>query len=180
MHSFLLSLCPCQEEIENKRLFKEKEEQEWIRREKEAAKKAREKKRALQMMEKLKHEVDMRQMQFMYEEAVTEEYFNTVSQWDQVDYAYIEQYLGREYRERIEKEDKERRLREAIVFEKKLIETFELKRQELLLKLQYAHQKYMNNLEEDSDFSTQANLISHAFIESYFELIPEGFHHLVH
>ena len=132
------------------------------------------------MMDKLKREVEARQMEFLHEEAVTEEYFDTVAAWDQVDYAYIEQYLGREYRERIEKQDKERRLREAILFEQRLIETFELKRQELLLKLQYAHEKYMNNLEEESEFSTQANLISHAFIESYFELIPEDFHHLGH
>lgn len=175
-----LSFSLCQTEIATDRQLKEKEKQEWIRQEKEAIKRTQDKKKAIEMMKKLKREVDARQTQFMYEEAVTEEYFNTISAWDEVDYAYIEQYLGREYQERIQKQDREKRIKEAILFEQRLIETFELKRQELLLKLQHAHQKFIRNLEDDSDISTQANLISHAFIASYFELIPEHFQHPGH
>lgn len=151
---------------------REKEEEE--RREMENAKKDAEEQKMQKMIEDLKQEADMKQIMHYVEEETLAHYSEVVSVWDEVDYSYIEHYMGAEQRRLIYSRDRERKLQEAVLHEQNLIQAFECKRQELLMKLQQAHRLFLESLEKESrdiDFRAQ---ISRAFVYSYFRCIPRA------
>lgn len=122
-------------------------------------------------MEKLKHEAEMKQTWHWYEEAVVNQYCQNIEIWDEIDYTYLEYFNNAEYRDFIKQFDKEKKVQEAILFEQNLIEAFELKRQELLLKLEQAHQQFLESLEQHT---SELNLHLHiSFLFSYFDCVPD-------
>lgn len=69
--------------------------------------------------------------------------------------------------------DKARKLREAIMSEQEMMESLESRRQELLLKLEQAHQQFMKSLKDEEITLELYSQISHAFVYSYFECNPD-------
>lgn len=125
----------------------------------------------MQKLEKLKHEAEKKQIWHWYEEAVVNQYCQNIEIWDETDYTYLEYFNSAEYRDFIKQIDKEKKLQEAILFEQSLIEAFELKRQELLLKLEQAHQQFLESLEQHkSELSLQLQI---SFLFSYFDCVPD-------
>ena len=137
--------------------------------------KEKEKETIMKKLEKLQNEVETRQVLHNYQQAIVDQYYREIEIWDNVDYNYIECYLGKEYRDRISEMDKEKRLAEAIQMEQQLLETFELKRQELLLKLKHAHDKFTEKItrEQESQGMDCASKVSRAFVYSYFECLDD-------
>ena len=125
----------------------------------------------MQKMEKLKHEAEMKQIWHWYEEAVVNQYCQNIEIWDEIDYTYLEYFSNAEYRDFIKQFDKEKKVQEAILFEQNLIEAFELKRQELLLKLEQAHRQFLESLEQHKSELTLHLHIS--FLFSYFDCVPD-------
>lgn len=158
---------------------RKKEEEEEEKREMEAVKKEAEKQKMQKMIEDLKKEADLKQTMHYVEEATLAHYSDVESMWDEVDYAYIEHYMGSAQRKLICTRDRERKLQEAILHEHNLIQAFEFKRQELLMKLQQAHQQFLESLEEESREITLHAQISRAFVFSYFRCIPRAVQGLI-
>ena len=121
-----------------------------------------------QRLQNLKKEIEQKQLLHLYDQAVVDSYYENVETWEEVDYSNIEYYLGMECCMKIIAIDKQRRLADAILMEQRLIESFELKRQELLLKLKKAHDKFCENLSEENSDLDQSSKISRAFVTSYF------------
>ena len=136
------------------------------------ARRAEENQRMQQMIDKLKKENDRRQFLHYIEQGILAKYMEEISQWEEVDFEYIEEYMGVEERKRLYSIDRRRKLREAYELEQNLVQTFELKRQELLMKLEQAHRQFVESLENESNaFSFRAQ-ISRAFVTSYFRCVP--------
>ena len=140
----------------------------------EHARKKLEEQQILQRLEKLRKEVDAKQTIHTFEQSVMDQHYNDVGSWDKIDYGYIEYYQGASYCRLISEMDKERRLVDAIVMERRLMEAFELKKQELLLKLKQAHDKFTQNLSQQDDHLDQCARLSRAFVTSYFCFLPDA------
>lgn len=145
----------------------------------EAAKKEAEEEKMKKMIEDLKHEAETRQIMHYVEEATLALYSDEMSLWDEVEYAYIEHYMGAEQRRLICTRDRDRKLQEAVLHEQNLIQAFEYKRQELLMKLQQAHRLFLESLEEQAREITLRAQISRAFVFSYFRCIPRAVQGLI-
>lgn len=151
---------------EQKRLEIEREIIEYDRKEAK-------RKEIMRRLERLKREVDGKQILHRFEASMMSDYYEAIDTWDEVDYNYIEYYLGAECMNRIKELDKERKLHEVLMYEQDLIESFELKRQELLLKLENAHQQFTNMMKAENESLMLHSYISHAFVFSYFDCIPD-------
>jgi hypothetical protein len=165
------------EKEEKMRAVEEQKKQEMFLMEhkfKEYDRKEAKKKEIMNRLEKLRHEVSAKQLVHKYHTNVIAEYYEMVDNWDEVDYAYIELYIGTECMERIKESDKKRKLQEAIISEQSLIEALELKREELLLKLEQAHQQFVEMLQNDMNNMSIQDRITRAFVYSYFDCIPDA------
>lgn len=125
-------------------------------------------------LEKLKIEIENRRAFHLYQRAVVDEYYECIEKWDSVEYAIIESHFGSEYRERIFNIDKERKLAEAIAMEKFFMENFELKRQELLIKLKFAHETFLEELASEILGLDGNAKISRAFVTSYYSILDSN------
>ena len=155
------------------------EMQEKERKKMAVAKRAEENQRMQQMIDKLKKEADRRQFLHDIEQGILAHYLDEISQWEEVDYEYIEEYMGVEERKRIYSIERRRKLREARALEQNLVQTFELKRQELLMKLEQAHRLFVESLENESNAISLHDQISRAFVTSYFRCVPDAVQGLI-
>lgn len=128
----------------------------------------------MKRLEKLRKDVQLKQLLYMYKEAVISDYMNTIDLWDEQDFDYIEHYFGTEYKERVMELEKAKRLREAILNEQEMMESLESRRQELLLKLEQAHRQFLKSLKDEEITLELYSQISHAFVYSYFECNPDA------
>lgn len=136
------------------------------------ARKAARRAHVTKKLELLGNEIAEKKALFDYEEAVIEEMNHVIDMWDEVDYAYIELYLGKEYRNKIVALDRARKRKEAFKNIQRLIEIFDLKREELLLKLEQARELFYESLEEQSFYFDYQEMLTRAFVFSYFQYIP--------
>lgn len=149
-----------------------REEEEEERQQMMKAKRAAEKHKMQRMIDHFKKEADKRQLLQLIEETILAQYMDDIAQWDEVDYAYIEEYMGVEQRNLYYNRDRKQRMQEALALKQKIMQNFELKRQELLMKLEQAHRKFLESLEEESRNIFMHAQISHAFVFSYFRAVP--------
>ena len=139
----------------------------------------------VQRLAKLRNEIETKQTLHKYQQSVVDQYNGDIEEWDGADYSHIECYLGSEYSRNVKEMDREKRLADAIFMEQQLIESFELKRQELLLKLKRAHDKFSDNLSSQAKSSMSAAelndvfQISRAFVTSYFDCVDDSHNLLV-
>ena len=152
--------------------FEEQKRLEEEQRARALARKAARRAYVAKKLEQLEKEIKEKKALFDYEEAVMEEMNHVIDMWDEVDYAYIEMYLGKEYRDKIVALDKARKRREAFKNVQRLIEIFDLKREELLLKLEQARELFYESLEEQSFYFDYQEMLTRAFVFSYFQYIP--------
>ena len=140
------------------------EEKDGIRLTREIERKEAERKK---VMERLKHEVEGKRTLHRYKEAVMSDFYELVDACDEVDYQYIRYYGGKEYMNQI----KDNELQKVLLFEQSFMESFELKKNELLLKLKQAHQQFTERTKaESSKFHSNAVC---SFLFSYFDHIPD-------
>lgn len=149
----------------------EKKQLEEHRAELAYTRKQMEKQMMVKQLEKLQMEIETRRSFHLYHRAVVDEYYDCIEKWDEVDFAVIESHFGFEYREQIVNIDKERKLAEAILMEQFFMENFELKRQELLIKLKQAHERFTEELATEILGLDSTAKISRAFVTSYFSIL---------
>lgn len=152
---------------------KQRERDELEREIREYERKEAKRQETIARLEKLRRDIQNKQFLYMCREAILAENMNTIDLWDNQDYDYIEHYFGTEYKDRIMELDKARKLREAIMSEQEMMESLESRRQELLLKLEQAHQQFMKSLKDEEITLELYSQISHAFVYSYFECNPD-------
>ena len=143
------------------------EEKEGMRLTREIERKEAEKKKVMEQLQKLKHGVEGKRTLHRYKEAVMSDFYELVDAWDEVDYQYIRYYGGKEYMNQI----KDNELQKVLLFAQSFMESFELKKNELLLKLKQAHQQFTERTKaESSKFHSNAVC---SFLFSYFDHIPD-------
>lgn len=152
---------------------KERESVETERVIKEYQRKEARNQETVKRLEKLKKDIAAKQLLYMYKEAVMSDHFRTIEVWEEQDYSYLEYYCGTEYMENIKEIEKKKQLQEAIQFEQDLVESLELKKKELMLKLEQVQEKFLQSF-KDVDMSLELySHLSHAFVFSYFDCSPD-------
>lgn len=153
--------------------YKERERRELERQMTMYQRKEAKNQETIKRLEQLKKEVADKQLMYTYKESVMGEYFKTIEAWNEQDYSYLEYYCGKEYMQNIREIEKQKQIEEAIKAEQLLMESLEIKRRELLMKLEQVHGQYLTSF-KDSEMSLELYArISHSFVFSYFDCSPD-------
>ena len=108
-----------------------------------------------------------------HEKEVMDEHQRCIDVWNEWEYSYIDYYLGGEMSQKARKVDQLKELETKQLLQQRMVEVFELKRRELLVKLKVAQKQLMQDLAMDKGQLDHFLKISRAFVFSYFERVSD-------
>ena len=129
---------------------------------------AREQEAAL--LQQMRGEVELRMALQRYEQEALAQRQAELACWDEVDYAYIQHYMGKEAADRVRAMDAERRAREKAEEEARKAAAIEMQRRALVLKLRAARNQFFQDLRQEGQEMEHFLEISQAYVYSYFTL----------